>query len=354
MHTWAWLSWLAASLAVVSLTRNPLYLILALLCIVFVSLALQRQQEALLPAISAWKFFLFVVTLATVFNALTSHFGTTILITIPGHIPMLSGVVTLEALVYGATSGLVLAGLFASFSVLNQALPVRALIRLIPRVYFPAAVVTSIAVTYIPTTIRHVGQIREAQAVRGHQVRGWRDWLPLLMPLLVGGLEHALQLAEAMTARGFSSTGQRRAEHYRTSKKWWDSFLRARQRLALLSGLLLLTAGWLLRLAGDAAWAGILLMTCGAVSIGWGLWSLGRQAPRTIYQRETWQRRDSLVMMGALLVLVVYLLPLPGVERDVLWYSPYPSLTLPSFDPWLGIVTLGLLVPGLVVYFEGR
>ena len=31
-------------------------------------------------------------------------------------------------------------------------------------------------------------------------MRGLRDWLPLLMPLLIGGLERALQLAEAMTA----------------------------------------------------------------------------------------------------------------------------------------------------------
>src|SRR4030043_448637 len=93
----------------------------------------------------------------------------------------------------------------ASFTVLNLALPVRDLISLIPRAFFPVAVVTSIAVTYLPTTLRQLRQIREAQAVRGHQVRSLRDWLPLLMPLLVGGLEHAMQMAEAMTARGFAS-----------------------------------------------------------------------------------------------------------------------------------------------------
>src|SRR4030065_1354430 len=102
-----------------------------------------------------------------------------------------------------------------SFMLLNLALPVRDLLRLIRRAFFPVAVVTSIAVTYLPTTLRQFQQIREAQAVRGHQVRSLRDWLPLLMPLLVGGLEHAMQLAEAMTARGFASpitmTGGRQA-----------------------------------------------------------------------------------------------------------------------------------------------
>jgi energy-coupling factor transporter transmembrane protein EcfT len=205
IHTFAWLSWLAVSLVALSLTRNPLYLLLILLCLLFVSLWLQKREDGARPAVHPLRFTLILVTLGALFNALTSHYGSTILFTIPGRIPLLSGHLTLEALVYGATNGLILAGMFASFTVLNQALPTRALVRLIPRAFYPVALVTSIAVTYLPTTIRLSGQIREAQEIRGHQVRGVRDWLPLLMPLLVGGMEHAMQLAEAMTARGFAS-----------------------------------------------------------------------------------------------------------------------------------------------------
>ena len=35
-------------------------------------------------------------------------------------------------------------------------------------------------------------RIREAQAVRGHRVQGIRDWLPIVVPLLVSGLERAM------------------------------------------------------------------------------------------------------------------------------------------------------------------
>ena len=130
---------------------------------------------------------------------------------------------------------------------LGQALPVRALVGLIPRAFYPLAVVATIAVTYLPATLRQFQQIREAQAVRGHALRGLRDWLPLFMPLLVGGLERALQLSEAMTARGFASQG-----------KPVDSALqRAWPRLAMLAGLLLLAGGWVLRLAGRMEWAGL-------------------------------------------------------------------------------------------------
>ena len=159
---------------------------------------------------------------------------------------------TLEALVYGATNGLILTGMLASFTVLNLALPIRDLISLIPRAFFPVAVVTSIAVTYLPTTLRQIQQIREAQEVRGHQMRSLRDWLPLLMPLLVGGLEHAMQLAEAMTARGFASSkpAANRQSIY--------------PRLLMLIGVVLLAAGWVVQL-GTAGWSGWVLIVSGII-----------------------------------------------------------------------------------------
>jgi energy-coupling factor transport system permease protein len=339
-HTWAWVSWLVAALAVLTLTRNPLYLILALLCIVFVALTF-RQAGAVSPRpFSLWKFAVFVILLATAFNALTSHYGETVLFTIPGKVPLLSGHVTLEALVYGTTNGLVLTGMLASFVVLNLALPVRALISLIPRAFYPVAVVTSIAVTYVPTTLRQFQNIREAQAVRGHQVRTLRDWLPLLMPLLVGGLEHAMQLAEAMTARGFASpitmTGA----------------VKSYQRIVMLLGLAMLAGGWVLKLAvkGGTGWV---LISLGALLIIWGLWLLGRQTPRTSYHRLSWHWQDTLALCGALIVLAACLLPLPGLGRERLYYSPYPILSVPAFDPWLGLALLGLLVPGLLKQSQG-
>ena len=116
---------------------------------------------------SLWKLALWIITFATAFNALTSHYGQTVLFIIPGKLPLISGKVTLEAVVYGATNGLILIGILASFLVLTMALRTRELIRLIPRAFFPVAVVSSIAVTYLPTTLRQFQQIREAQAIRG-------------------------------------------------------------------------------------------------------------------------------------------------------------------------------------------
>ncbi len=333
---WAWVSWLIAVLALLSITRNPLYLVLILLCVVIVGLNLRHNGADITRPFSLWKLAVWIILLTTIFNALTSHYGGTVLFTIPGKLPLISGAVTLEAMVYGATNGLVLTGMLASFTVLNLALPVRDLISLIPRAFFPVAVVTSIAVTYLPTTLRQFRQIREAQAIRGHQMRTLRDWLPLWMPLLVGGLEHAMQLAEAMTARGFASG--------RLAKGGRNIY----PRLGMVFGLVMLASGWLFQLGGAGAW-GLGLIISGALVIIGALLYLGRQSPRAAYHRPDWSWRDWLTVIIAAGVLVLCVLPIPGLDRQALYYEPYPALSLPPFSPVLGLAMLGLIVPGLLV-----
>jgi energy-coupling factor transport system permease protein len=197
MHPVAWMLWLVGVLIALSVTRNPLYLVLVLGCVGITLASLRGRTQRVAPTmpVSPVRFGLLVVALSALFNAGTAHVGRGVLVRLPEVLPLIGGPVTLEALVFGALNGLVLTGIYTAFVVLNQALPVRSLIRFIPRAFFPVAVVVSIALSFAPTTLRHFQQIREAQAIRGHRVRGLRDWLPLFLPLLVGGLERALQLA---------------------------------------------------------------------------------------------------------------------------------------------------------------
>jgi energy-coupling factor transport system permease protein len=332
---WAWITWLGTVLVVISITRNPLYLVIALLCITIVGLALQKTGAELVRPFSLWKVAFGIIFLATAFNALTSHYGLTVLFTIPGNLPLISGKVTLEAMVYGAINGLILIDMLASFMVLNLALPVRDLVSLVPRAFFPVAVVTSIAVTYLPTTMRQFQLIREAQSVRGHQMRSLRDWLPLLIPLLVGGMEHAMQLAEAMTARGFASSSQE------TGKR------QIFPKVSMLVGVVFLAAGWLMQLSLPS-WRGWTLIATGAILILLALWHSGRYSHRTTYHRPPWSWQDILSMVVMTLVLMVFLFPIPGIDRQSLYYDPYPLLTLPPFYPFLGVMLLGLLTPGIL------
>lgn len=336
LHPLAWVAWVVASVAALSLTRNPVYLLLLLLC---VGLALHEARLAgdspLLP-LSPLRFGVMVVTISALFNALTAHFGQTVLFTLPRGLPLLGGPVTLEALVYGALNGLALTGFFVAWTVLFVAVPTQALIRLIPRAFYPAGVVLSIAVAFVPTTFAQFQQIREAQAVRGHRVRGLRDWLPLLMPLLVGGLERAFQLAEAMTARGFASQGGEPSAP-----------LRQRLRLLLVAGLAALLMGLIVRLVWPERSAlSLVALAAGGVALVIGLAAQGRSVRRTVYRRRPWTGRDWLVVGAAGVALAAYLAPF---NRAALAWSPYPQLSLPQVDLGIVLATLALLAPAALL-----
>lgn len=331
LHPFAWVAWLVAALGLLVTTRNPLYLVLILLCIAIVRAATAAPAgEAWSPPLSVWLFGAIIVPPSALFNALSNHVGDTVLFRLPAQIPLFGGPITLEALVFGALNGLVLTGLFAAFSVLNVALPMRALVRLIPRAFHPVAVVVVVALTFVPFTLRHFQQIREAQAVRGLRVRGLRDWVPLFMPLLIGGMERGLGLAEAMTARGFAATNEPMPTLHRAT---------------LVAGLALVLGGWLWEL-GWGADAGYALMLLGVALVAGILWRMGRRAPHTLYRHEPWRARDWAMVAAAIVVL--FPLFLPVAARLSLYYYPYPALTAPLFDPAIALSMLALLAPALL------
>ncbi len=327
-HPFSWLVWAAAVLIAFSLTRNPVYLTTLLLVVLLTGRRLPARAESALPFVPL-RLLAILLPLSALFNALTTHFGETVLVRLPQRLPLLGGAVTLEGLVFGLLNGLILAGILFTFQVLNRVLPLRALLRLVPRAFYPLAVVVSIAVTFIPLTVRRWEAIRTAQALRGHRLRGLRDLPPLFLPLLVGGLEQALQLAEAMAARGFTSHA---------------TPLRTGERLTLSFGLGALLTGWLLAvLWGQRLWGTVASVT-GALLLGLLILRRREMRPHSVYHPLAWQSADTLGTLGALLALALLLWP--GV-RATLAYTPYPTLHAPPFA-WLPLVVGGLLlVPAL-------
>lgn len=330
IHAAAWLIWLSAALVAVSLTRNPLYLTLLTGGFVVVARTVRRPGEALAAPLAPGRFALVVIPLAALFNALLSRTGATVLLAIPAAWPLIGGPITAEALVYGATNGLALAALFAAFTVLNLAVPVRDLIRFVPRAFYPVAVVASIAVTFVPATLRQMQQIRDAQAIRGHRMRKLRDWLPLFMPLLTGGLERALQLAEAMASRGFAGTT--------------ESSRDVLAQAATVAGLLCILGGGLVQAMGGPAVWGSGLLVVGSAIIGSVLWRAGRRVKHTTFRRAVWSRPAWIVAGGALLAVTVLLW-----GGDTRSYEAYPAIAWPPFDPLVGTALLGFLSPLLVL-----
>lgn len=100
-----------------------------------------------------------------------------------------------------------------------------------------SALAAVLATRLVPALERDAAGLAEAVRGRGVPVEGVRGHARLVSPLVSGSLERALNLAEAMEARGFGRPGRTRAPTVRWTR--WD------KAAALGAGLLV---------AGGAAW----------------------------------------------------------------------------------------------------
>lgn len=328
-HPLAWLAWLLPAAFLIVQVRNPLYLLVLLLGVLVVRSFCAVSQSPV--PISLGRLATLILLLATLFHMLTAHIGRTVLFSLPASWWMIGGPITLESAVAGFANGLALLTLLLLFVTFNMAVPVYELSRLMPPALRDVGMVMLIGLTYMPQTARHWQQIREAQAVRGHRLRSWRDWRPIFIPLLTGGLERSMNLAEAMVARGYGSTS--------------DSQQPAAVRLALLLGLIGILGGWVL-----AAWwplPGWGLVFLGVLVVAIVYRQLGRLSPRTIYRPRPWLVRDTLVVVAAVLLLLPILFN-RFLDGAALYYSPYSTITLPPFDPLIGLSLLLLVAPAII------
>ncbi len=332
----SWVVWVAAAVITALAAHNPFYTLIVLAAAGAVGVVCARPDMGLpLPLARIGLVILFFTTL---FNALMVHVGATVLFRLPGNWLWIGGPVTVEAAVVGAGNGLVLFTLLVVFTTMNRVVSTGELVRLAPRALRDLAVVVLIAITYVPETMNQLRRIREAQAIRGHRVRGLRDWRPVLIPLLIGGLERAMGVAEAMVARGYGSTA--------------DSRQPLATQLVLLLGLLAAFAGWVISFW--VGWPGWMLMGGGVVIILLLLWQLGRQTPFTRYRPRPMTKWHVGLMGTAVFPLLLIFLPLPFVDKTTFNYSPYPQLTIPGFDLLTGFSMLLLSYPALAGWFNGN
>lgn len=325
-----WLVWAIVAALVTMVARNPLYTLIVLLSARLVMLSHGKPQQRL--PLPLWKLGGAMLLISALFNGLFVHIGETVLFVLPAQIPLIGGNVTLEAILFGANNGLTLWTLLVVFAAFNEIVPAHALIRLIPSAFRDVSLVLLIAVSYVPATLEHWQRVREAQAIRGHELHGWRDWQPVMIPLLVGGLERAMGLAEAMVARGYGATT--------------DDAPALGLRLGYVMGLLALLVGWFLAFwQGGVGW---FLMGCALLFLLALLWNVRSRQPLTRYEPVVWQKRDLLFLILCLVPVGFILFPAILSTPGSLFYAPYPRLTMPAFDPIFGIAISLLALPGMV------
>jgi energy-coupling factor transport system permease protein len=331
----AWIAWGTAASLPPLLGRNPFPLLATLLAVLGVRAAWAGRANRLASWSGIVRLAVVFAAVGVLFNVLTVRGGDRVLGRIPDRVPVLGGPLTLNALVFGVLSGLALLILVLVGTTVGALLNWSLALRLFPDRLTTVAVAGSVAFAFIPQTAVAFREIREAQAARGHRLRGVRDLLPLLVPLLTGGLERAVTLAEALESRAFGAppVSNRTAERGRS--------------LLLVAGLAIGTvAAYLVAVGRVAAAATALAIASAALVVAI------RRTPddgprRTRYRSPHWTPADTLTVLGAAVAGFATLAAV-AVDPATLRYEPYPDLIAPRVGVAVILAQAALLVPAFV------
>jgi energy-coupling factor transport system permease protein len=339
-------------------TRNPIYLCLIIAASAIVHRAitgragsatgttLLAQSERDRRGLGIFlRFVVVLLVIVTVFKGFSVHTGVTVLFRLPEEWPLIGGPITAEGLTYAGLDALSLLTVLAVFTAFTAGADYYAMLRSVPAFMHQVGLITSIAITFVPQTITRFTEIREAQTLRGHRVRRVGDLVPIIIPLLSGGMERSMNLAEAMEARGFS-------RHAPGTRKLPPLLVQS----GVAAGLgLTMTGAAFLAFFSQTPLLGWSTIVGGVALIGATLWAVSAGSRRTRYRRSVWRDTDTLLLVPSLSItgiLLLYKASAPGA----LIYDPLSRLRMyaPPFDPVLGLTLIALAVPALILWGRSR
>lgn len=184
MHPGAWIVWALGAALVTMSTTNPFYL----LPVLGAAWAVHAAHRGAGPHARSFRVFL--------------GFGAVTIVTRTLLVFLFPATVTVGVVANAFLEGLRLAVLLTVFGAFNSVADPFGVLRLAPRRFHEPALAAALALSIAPRTITSVGRVREAQRMRGIEIRGLRSLIALAVPVLETGMEDAVTLAESMDARG--------------------------------------------------------------------------------------------------------------------------------------------------------
>ena len=256
MSTRALAAWSASGLVIALSTSNPIYRAVVLLCALNLLLARGRRGSGPRLLLAGIGIAALVATLVTL---LLSHTGAHVLLRLPGAIPAIGGPLTLEALVFGLSTGLGIAAAMLAVAPLTLVSQPHELVDALPPALARTGAAIGAALNLIPGTVRSAAEIRDAQRMRGWRARRVVDWPAVAVPVVLTAIEGSLTLAEAMESRAYGAAAR---THFGVEA--WTGF----DTLVSATALLAAAAFLGLTLSGAApGWFPFPVLTAPAVSV---------------------------------------------------------------------------------------
>jgi len=217
LHPLAWWIW-AGSLAIAGAKGSSVLLAIAIVGVVAIVVHVKSENAPWAKSFRwSLKVGLWVIGIRVLTGILIGvpTVGRT-LFTIP-QIPLpswmpgirIGGNVTYERLVATGHDGIMLAAIIALLGAGASLASPHRLLRSLPVMVYEFGVAVVIATSVLPQLVASSSRIREAQRLRGQDVRGVRGWRRLALPLLEDALARSLDLAAAMDSRGYGFSRKR-------------------------------------------------------------------------------------------------------------------------------------------------
>lgn len=221
---------------------HPVSLAISLGCAMTYAVSLNGRKAVRFSLIAVLP----MMMLTAAVNVLFSHEGATILTYLPSGNPL-----TLESIVYGVASSVMLASVLMWFSCYTQVMTSDKFVYLFGRIIPALSLVLSMTLRFVPKFKAQAKVVAQAQACVGRSVSQGSLWqrakhgITIMSILVTWSLENAIETADSMKSRGYGLKGRTAFSIYR-----FDD----RDRYALLWLLFcgsFIVSGWM---AGSLQW----------------------------------------------------------------------------------------------------
>ena len=207
-------AYFAAVISLCAFLRHPVCTVISFACALSYALYLDARKTGRMLL----TFCLPVFLLTAVINPAFNHRGTVTLAVLPG-----GNALTLESVVYGAFSALMLAALLLWFSAFSMVFTSDKLVWLAGRAFPTFALLVSMTLRFIPEFRRRLFAVRSARLALGGEngeKRGSaavRDAFSIFSTVVTWSLENSVVTSDSMKSRGYGLPGRSAYSPYRFS-----------------------------------------------------------------------------------------------------------------------------------------
>ena len=195
---------------------NPVCLALSLVCAFVNAVYLNGIKTVKL----CLKFILPMVLLVIIINPVFNHQGVTILTYFPWGNPL-----TLESIVYGTASAVLLSSVVLWFSVFNSVITSDKLVYLFGRIIPSLSLVLSMSLRFVPKFSAQLKNVRNAQRSIGKDISDGsvlnriKNGIRIISIMLSWSMENAIETADSMKSRGFGLKGRTAYSIYKFDRR---------------------------------------------------------------------------------------------------------------------------------------